>query len=416
MGALKFAASASTALALCVPMAANAQSCREEVQAFIETLRDDASFEQIEERFGRIERDLIDAVGETPGECFASLEAAQTRIADAGFIVPGATDSTSIERTAQLVALVDADTQSGPAMEADVEVTPPAAEVELQTSPVDVTVTTPEPEVTVERAEPEVTVETAEPDVTVTQAEPQTDVRSAPREGDDAGSDLDVVPTRPAAAVTQDDEAPEISLTEQQGEVTGPQPKPDVEQAEAEVDLIEGTAQVEVTRSDREVDTDRAESATMAAGQNDRDQDGAAAADARPAIVIADMDTADIAEQPAVAVLEVEFGFDSARVPDAEMERVLSDVVSLVNEHQNPAVLLTGYASPIGNFEYNLELSERRVSAVADALMDMGVPDDIIRTRSLGERNPEVTAAEDERSPDNRRVEIRVLTPGPARS
>lgn len=114
----------------------------------------------------------------------------------------------------------------------------------------------------------------------------------------------------------------------------------------------------------------------------------------------------------ALAVREVEFGFDSAAVPDDARTGVLAEVAAAVEANAEASVLLTGYASPIGNAEYNLRLSERRVAAVAAMLKEMGVPEAAIRTRARGEQDPEVPAGEDELSEENRRVEIQVVPGG----
>ena len=110
-----------------------------------------------------------------------------------------------------------------------------------------------------------------------------------------------------------------------------------------------------------------------------------------------------------LAVREVEFGFDSAVVPDDARTSVLADVAEMLGMNADATVLLTGHASPIGDAAYNLKLSERRVAAVAEALLSLGVPEGAISTRAQGERNPEVRAGEDELSEENRRVEILVV-------
>ena len=110
-----------------------------------------------------------------------------------------------------------------------------------------------------------------------------------------------------------------------------------------------------------------------------------------------------------MAVLEVEFGFDSAVVSQDARDDVLAEVVELVAASPDAVVFLTGYASPIGDAAYNRGLAERRVEAVAAALRELGVADDNIRVESAGEQNEEVAAGENERSEENRRVEIRVV-------
>lgn len=111
-----------------------------------------------------------------------------------------------------------------------------------------------------------------------------------------------------------------------------------------------------------------------------------------------------------LAVREVEFGFDSADVTAAARTDVLEEVAALATENTDATVLLTGYASPMGDADYNRRLSERRVQAVAEALGELGVAPDAIRTRARGEQDLEVPASEDELSEENRRVEIRIET------
>lgn len=133
--------------------------------------------------------------------------------------------------------------------------------------------------------------------------------------------------------------------------------------------------------------------------------------ESRPVPPLESATTTDAGAQD-VMTREVEFGFDSADVPDDARSDVLPEVAGMVGSNPGTAVLLTGHASPIGNADYNLRLSERRVTAVAAALQALGVPEAAISTRAQGEESPEVPAAEDELSEENRRVEIRVVVGG----
>jgi outer membrane protein OmpA-like peptidoglycan-associated protein len=116
-------------------------------------------------------------------------------------------------------------------------------------------------------------------------------------------------------------------------------------------------------------------------------------------------------ETAPVLVRDVEFGFDAAQV-DEDARATLREIVEALENAPDPTILLTGYTSAVGDPEYNAELAERRVEAVASALADLGVPEDAVRTRALGEENPEGEADPDERAQENRRVEIRVLPGG----
>jgi outer membrane protein OmpA-like peptidoglycan-associated protein len=111
----------------------------------------------------------------------------------------------------------------------------------------------------------------------------------------------------------------------------------------------------------------------------------------------------------AALVREIEFPFDSPSLTEQAQE-TLREVQASYDEIRRPAVLLTGYASPIGPENYNLQLSQARVQRAEGMLAQLGIPEDRIKTRFLGERNPEVAASETERSPQNRRVEIRVIS------
>jgi peptidoglycan-associated lipoprotein len=55
---------------------------------------------------------------------------------------------------------------------------------------------------------------------------------------------------------------------------------------------------------------------------------------------------------------------------------------------QNPSVQvgIDGYADPRGTDPYNQALSERRVNAIRDALVNAGVASDKIKTGAFGEQ------------------------------
>jgi outer membrane protein OmpA-like peptidoglycan-associated protein len=415
--------------ALVLPGSVGAQerdvSCDTEVAAFMETLQKDETFPLIEAVYADLEADLVEAVESDEGTCYAILANVQTALRDEGFVVEGASDDPTIDRT-RLLARRTRGVEVEEA--ADTTVKAEASEVAVEPGETEVAVRQPEPEVTVRQSTPDVTVEKAEPDVTIVGPDEEVEVVE-----EDGGEEVPTaLPTD--VEVIEEDETRAVETEETR------------EQVEADVDIIEGDVDIDAPDDGGgtiEYEPAEEDLATTARRMRDRDEDeavdeeiadrirrfGRLAADtaergadmdldeaadldvsARDAAARdVDLDVEAVAALEAFSVREVEFPFDSATVPLGEAASILADVAALVEEEPDTAVLLTGYASPIGDAAYNLELSEARVEAVRDALVELGVPQPLIRTRSLGERNTEVPAGEGERSPANRRVEIRVL-------
>lgn len=67
---------------------------------------------------------------------------------------------------------------------------------------------------------------------------------------------------------------------------------------------------------------------------------------------------------------------------------------------------LNGYTDLSGTQEYNLKLSQRRATAVAEYLAHLGVPRPAMNVMWHGKENPRVPTADGVRDPHNRRVEI----------
>ncbi|HEY7990121.1 MAG TPA: OmpA family protein [Stellaceae bacterium] len=67
---------------------------------------------------------------------------------------------------------------------------------------------------------------------------------------------------------------------------------------------------------------------------------------------------------------------------------------------------VNGYTDLSGTQEYNLKLSQRRATAVAEYLAHLGVPRPVMNVMWHGKENPRVPTADGVRDPHNRRVEI----------
>lgn len=102
---------------------------------------------------------------------------------------------------------------------------------------------------------------------------------------------------------------------------------------------------------------------------------------------------------------DVLFGTDLSRLnPDGmRTAQKLADVLQ-----QNPQrnVLVEGFADSTGAASYNQQLSERRATAVRNALEQMGVARERIAVRGYGEANPVAANDNAQNRQLNRRVEI----------
>jgi len=68
-----------------------------------------------------------------------------------------------------------------------------------------------------------------------------------------------------------------------------------------------------------------------------------------------------------------------------------------------------GHTDTAGFAIYNDVLSRRRAEAVSAALVSMGIPQQLIKLDSLGERRPLVDTGDGVRNDQNRRVEVRII-------
>ena len=82
-----------------------------------------------------------------------------------------------------------------------------------------------------------------------------------------------------------------------------------------------------------------------------------------------------------VETVDVLFGFDRWNLPDAA-QNSLASVVKELKENDKLIVELIGYTDPVGDAEYNVQLSQRRVDAVRRYLSQQGV--ELWRMDSLG--------------------------------
>lgn len=100
----------------------------------------------------------------------------------------------------------------------------------------------------------------------------------------------------------------------------------------------------------------------------------------------AGMDTCDVISDELLAVY---FGFDSDELTPASMQKLDTLLSSLNSAGNVKSVSIVGFADPIGNSDYNYNLSNRRASAVEGYLRSRGyLQAYAVDVRGMGEDAP----------------------------
>jgi OOP family OmpA-OmpF porin len=106
------------------------------------------------------------------------------------------------------------------------------------------------------------------------------------------------------------------------------------------------------------------------------------------------------------AVYFVFFDFDKYAITPAAQD-ILNTVVSDARRTSASRLNVVGHTDTSGSPAYNQRLSERRATAVREALVQRGVPAGQIATRGVGESQPLIATGDGVREPSNRRAEVR---------
>jgi len=89
--------------------------------------------------------------------------------------------------------------------------------------------------------------------------------------------------------------------------------------------------------------------------------------------------------------------------------RDMSALTQSLQRYPNSTIQIVGHTDSDGDAAYNQQLSERRANAVADVLLNQGVPFNRIQTFGRGESQPIASNFTPEGKAQNRRVEIVIL-------
>jgi len=103
------------------------------------------------------------------------------------------------------------------------------------------------------------------------------------------------------------------------------------------------------------------------------------------------------------------FDFDKSAIRSNETSHV-SDIAAYLKQNPSARVGIDGHADPRGTDPYNQGLSERRVNAIRNALVNAGVSTGKIHTGAFGETQPKCNESTEGCWQRDRRVEVLVGT------
>jgi len=99
------------------------------------------------------------------------------------------------------------------------------------------------------------------------------------------------------------------------------------------------------------------------------------------------------------------FDFDKSAIRANETRHV-SDIAAYMKQNPNAQVGIDGHTDPRGTDAYNQSLSERRVNAIREALVNAGVSDSRIKAGAFGESQPKCNESTEACWQADRRVEV----------
>jgi peptidoglycan-associated lipoprotein len=103
------------------------------------------------------------------------------------------------------------------------------------------------------------------------------------------------------------------------------------------------------------------------------------------------------------SVRDIFFDYDQFEIrPDARA--TLQRNADFLKQHEDVRIIIEGHADERGSTEYNLALGENRAMSTRDALAQLGVNVDRIRTISFGKEKPFCTEANEQCWQQNRRA------------
>lgn len=106
--------------------------------------------------------------------------------------------------------------------------------------------------------------------------------------------------------------------------------------------------------------------------------------------------------------VRVLFANDSTAIPEAFLSEI-QRMADFLDVYPEAYIELKGYASPVGNSEYNIGLSKRRATKVREQLIAEGVAPQRIKTIGFGDAEPIAAESREATNTLSRRVVARVI-------
>lgn len=107
--------------------------------------------------------------------------------------------------------------------------------------------------------------------------------------------------------------------------------------------------------------------------------------------------------------IHILFANDSTLIT-AEYQNQISEMSQFLKAHPSTYIELKGYASPVGNSDYNVGLSQRRAQVVKQSLLDSGITKNRIMTVGFGDTEPVSAGSQEVTNTLSRRVTAQVKT------
>ncbi|GHM99319.1 hypothetical protein WSM22_08090 [Cytophagales bacterium WSM2-2] len=101
----------------------------------------------------------------------------------------------------------------------------------------------------------------------------------------------------------------------------------------------------------------------------------------------------------------VQFDFDNYTLKETSFSE-LQQLVNMLTKHPNWSIIVRGHTDFIGTDEFNLELSKKRASSVAEWLISHGIARTRVKAEGSGKKDPIKDETSDEARAINRRVEV----------
>jgi outer membrane protein OmpA-like peptidoglycan-associated protein len=110
--------------------------------------------------------------------------------------------------------------------------------------------------------------------------------------------------------------------------------------------------------------------------------------------------------RPAQQAFLVFFDFNRSNLRPDAMATIQQAAQVVLAGGNARMTLVTGHTDTVGSVQYNMGLSQRRADAVRGALVQLGVPAQVITTRAMGKSQLLVPTPDQTREAQNRRAEI----------